>query len=166
MYLTSKVKRPYPKNRKSQPKRIRVKSSCVICNSEFDAYSEAHTHCSKKCLQKAYVLRYPERKRESIRKSSERPLAKLKHRVSNRNRKLHVKYGMTEDTFKDKLKEQNYRCKGCEKELDEFTARIDHSHTTGKVRGILCDHCNWSIGHAKDSIRILKNLTEYLIIHD
>lgn len=32
----------------------------------------------------------------------------------------------------------------------------------GKVRGLLCWHCNLAIGHARDNINILKRLLEYL----
>ncbi len=39
---------------------------------------------------------------------------------------------------------------------------IDHDHSTGKVRGLLCNDCNLSLGYAKDSIETLKNLIKYL----
>lgn len=39
---------------------------------------------------------------------------------------------------------------------------IDHCHTTGKVRGLLCDDCNQVLGRAKDNIEILKNAISYL----
>lgn len=39
---------------------------------------------------------------------------------------------------------------------------IDHDHATGRVRGLLCNDCNLSLGYAKDSIETLKNLIKYL----
>ena len=39
---------------------------------------------------------------------------------------------------------------------------IDHCHTTGKIRGVLCKHCNHVLGHAKDSSVILENAIKYL----
>lgn len=33
---------------------------------------------------------------------------------------------------------------------------------TGKVRGLLCDHCNWLVGHSKESKEILNSAIEYL----
>ena len=42
---------------------------------------------------------------------------------------------------------------------------IDHDHTSGKVRGILCKHCNHVLGHSRDSIKILENAKAYLLSH-
>lgn len=39
---------------------------------------------------------------------------------------------------------------------------IDHCHTTGKVRGLLCSNCNVGIGNLRDNIDILKSAVAYL----
>ena len=39
---------------------------------------------------------------------------------------------------------------------------IDHNHLTGKIRGILCNTCNLTIGRVKEEIRILENMITYL----
>ena len=39
---------------------------------------------------------------------------------------------------------------------------IDHCHTTGKVRGALCHHCNTALGLIKDDLSILDKMKEYL----
>lgn len=39
---------------------------------------------------------------------------------------------------------------------------IDHCHTTGKVRGLLCVSCNTAIGFLKDNINNLKQAIKYL----
>jgi hypothetical protein len=39
---------------------------------------------------------------------------------------------------------------------------IDHCHTTGKVRGVLCDDCNTSLGKMKDSKELLQKAINYL----
>jgi hypothetical protein len=36
------------------------------------------------------------------------------------------------------------------------------THTTGKVRGLLCNHCNIGIGHMKDNVVLLRNAVKYL----
>lgn len=40
---------------------------------------------------------------------------------------------------------------------------IDHNHQTGKVRGLLCHHCNVGLGHFKDNIELLNSALDYLI---
>jgi hypothetical protein len=39
---------------------------------------------------------------------------------------------------------------------------VDHNHMTGKVRGLLCHHCNVGIGHFEDNIVLLSNAITYL----
>lgn len=39
---------------------------------------------------------------------------------------------------------------------------IDHDHASGKVRGILCSHCNLMLGHAQDDPERLLNALAYL----
>ena len=39
---------------------------------------------------------------------------------------------------------------------------VDHCHATGKVRGLLCFHCNTALGHVFDSPEILNKMIGYL----
>lgn len=39
---------------------------------------------------------------------------------------------------------------------------VDHCHTSGKVRGLLCDHCNTGLGRFKDSPELLMAAIRYL----
>jgi len=40
---------------------------------------------------------------------------------------------------------------------------IDHCHKTGKVRKLLCHNCNVSLGHSKESIKVLFKMIKYLL---
>ncbi len=57
------------------------------------------------------------------------------------------------------------RKKGCEICNSETAGVIDHSHETGKVRGILCNGCNKVLGHAFENPAILRALADYLEKH-
>ena len=50
-------------------------------------------------------------------------------------------------------------CAVCRSEED---LHVDHCHTTGRVRGILCARCNHALGHAADSPERLRLLASYL----
>ena len=39
---------------------------------------------------------------------------------------------------------------------------VDHCHTTGVIRGLLCSACNTSLGKFKDSVELLQRAIQYL----
>lgn len=43
---------------------------------------------------------------------------------------------------------------------------IDHNHTTGVVRGVLCDYCNKGLGLFRDNPKFLKTAINYLDTYD
>lgn len=43
-----------------------------------------------------------------------------------------------------------------------FSLAVDHSHKTGRVRGLLCKRCNLTIGAAEDDIALLGKMIAYL----
>lgn len=42
---------------------------------------------------------------------------------------------------------------------------VDHDHTTGKVRGLLCDPCNRGIGLLQDDPSVIQKAIDYLNKH-
>jgi len=49
---------------------------------------------------------------------------------------------------------------------DQQTLQVDHNHTTSKIRGYLCGHCNRGLGHFKDSLSLLQKAALYLEKND
>lgn len=74
------------------------------------------------------------------------------------------RYGLSQAEFERILESQRGVCGICKDEMDgPRKQHIDHDHTTGKVRGILCDQCNTAIGKFKDSPEIIIAAAEYIM---
>jgi hypothetical protein len=80
-----------------------------------------------------------------------------------RNIELRYLFGITLDDY-NKLKEnQNYKCAICGNERSEKKDfHVDHCHSTGKIRGLLCSNCNTGLGQFKDNIELLNKAISYL----
>ncbi len=74
------------------------------------------------------------------------------------------RYGITKLEYTIIFDKQEGFCAICNKHQIELLRAldIDHSHSTGKVRGLLCNSCNQAIGSFKDNIEIIKNAIKYL----
>lgn len=79
----------------------------------------------------------------------------------NKNIGRYKKYGITKVEFEEILNKQKNKCAICKNDLKK-EIHIDHSHNTGKVRGVLCGICNKGLGQFKDNIQNLKNAIKYL----
>jgi hypothetical protein len=90
---------------------------------------------------------------------------------ANRDRRLgrsrKRRYGISESDFKSMLEKQGHKCACCggDKPTTKWGWHVDHCHATGKVRGILCHHCNVAIGCARDSPDRLRKMALYLDSH-
>lgn len=67
---------------------------------------------------------------------------------------------------------QNGLCKICNKEETAkqkgkpIRLAVDHCHKTGKVRGLLCDKCNKSLGLLKENFDTILNMAKYVQEHN
>lgn len=77
------------------------------------------------------------------------------------NKYLLKKYGITKDEYERLSEEQGHRCAICGGSGSRRLV-VDHCHETKRVRGLLCNHCNLMLGHARDSAQVLRAGAEYL----
>lgn len=87
--------------------------------------------------------------------------------IAYRERHLQNKYGISLDEYDRLLEKQNYTCDICNKpQVVSKRMCVDHDHDTGKVRGLLCHHCNTGLGKFQDDKKLLEAAIQYLIEHD
>jgi hypothetical protein len=70
---------------------------------------------------------------------------------------------ITEEQFWSMYESQDGKCAICLQDIAPENSAIDHNHTTGKIRGILCKSCNRGIGLLKDSHEVLSRASDYLL---
>lgn len=83
---------------------------------------------------------------------------------NSRKYKLKRKYKITQEEYNALFLKQNGQCAICAKyQADERRSLcIDHNHTTGVVRGLLCENCNRGLGLFRDNTESLENAKIYL----
>ena len=72
-------------------------------------------------------------------------------------------YGITPEERDQLLVSQGNKCAVCGS--DEPCGKgwhVDHCHSSGKVRGVLCNHCNLMLGYARDNSATLQAAIQYL----
>ncbi|VVB50690.1 Recombination endonuclease VII [uncultured archaeon] len=67
--------------------------------------------------------------------------------------KLVESYGLTKEAFENMMSIQRGVCAICGEVCKSGILSIDHDHTTGKVRGLLCRQCNSGLGFFKSDTR-------------
>lgn len=130
---------------------LRSEKQCSKCLkiknlSEYhlDKYTEAgHASKCKECVHE-YSLSYSTRS-------------------AIRRRKL--RYNLDNEDYLLLVEQQKGKCAICQTKEPKGRNNkfhIDHDHSTGKVRGLLCHHCNVALGSFFDNIQFLKNAIKYL----
>lgn len=133
-------------------------SHCKECRR---AYNNAHR---RKDINKSR-----EKDRERYSKNSDvRAKYARDYRKNNpeKMRELHLKsnYNITINDYNNMLLKQNNKCAVCGRDMSDYgkVFCVDHNHTTGKVRGLVCDPCNYGIGfYEKNGEKYKKYLSLY-----
>lgn len=77
---------------------------------------------------------------------------------------VHKQYGLTPEQYAALFAGQGGLCAICRDAERSGAGRlvVDHDHTTGAVRGLLCRQCNAGIGMLQDSTETLAAAMAYL----
>ena len=72
-------------------------------------------------------------------------------------------YNISKEYYWELRKIENCQCCGDHKSKFKKGLFIDHNHDTGKVRGLICCHCNSVAGFSRDNKERLKLVGQYLL---
>ena len=131
---------------------------------------DGHKPACKECYKVYDKNRYwkdPEGQRKRV-AEYRGSLTQEERYIRNRNTKLKRAYGITHDDYLLMLEQQNYKCACCGVDNKDSGAKglvVDHNHTTGEVRQLLCSSCNTALGLLKEDEYIIDNLLEYVRKH-
>lgn len=135
------------------------RNDCKACRKKYmDKYRK----------EKDYNKKYYEQNKQKDKKRCLENYYKNKSdpdkRLKWRENQLRVKYGMTLDDWNLLYESQNYGCAICKSDVPvgNGVLHVDHCHATGKIRGLLCHHCNTGLGAFKDNPDTLSVAIKYL----
>lgn len=137
---------------------------CRVCSksdvefAKHPRFKDGLDSICKGCKKDREKARYDLKKDEILAKQR----GKTKLNVNYRKHDLKRRFGITVEEFEAMLLAQNNLCKICKRESLEKRLAVDHCHTTGKVRGLLCTRCNLGIGYFQDDPNLLIEAVAYL----
>jgi tetratricopeptide (TPR) repeat protein len=124
------------------------------------AYQKAYREKNKEAIA-AYIKDYQEKNKEAIKAYREKN--KEARAAYQKAYDVLKRYGITLAEKKKMQDEQGNKCKICYQDFPSDVApNVDHCHTSGKVRGLLCWNCNIGLGSFKDNPLVLIKAAEYL----
>jgi hypothetical protein len=101
-----------------------------------------------------------EENRKRLEKTANRPES---HRRRDKKKGVALQFGLSlaeyDAAWRDFLIKQGGVCAVCNKRKPEV---LDHCHTTGRLRGVLCRQCNSAAGFLMDDSKVAERLSRYL----
>lgn len=152
---------------------IRTEKLCRLCEKvlPISSFSKGTSQC-KECINKRNKKKYWEdveksrlEGRENYKSLVERGGPRNQYISPRKRRDYYLKgrYGITLKDYEKLWEGQNGKCAICEKDLlPSRKSAVDHCHTSGKTRGLLCSSCNTSLGKFNDSPEMLMKALSYL----
>lgn len=127
-------------------------------------------YCSDCRQSKTEDSYYKNHKRKDGLSSRCKPCFLKRKSKYSRNHK-YVRYGITNDQYKEMFLSQNgtcFICKQPETLKDKRGIRslaVDHDHSNGQVRSLLCSKCNRGIGCFNDNSELMIQASQYVTFH-
>lgn len=136
------------------------RNDCLACGRKATSeYQKANPEKANESA-KRYYARHPE-KRRAIKRAWYAANPERYKGIQRRH-----SYGIEPEQYDRMLLAQANKCAICALDFTKSdrvtTPHVDHNHTTGAVRGLLCGNCNSGIGKLMDSPDIVSHALDYL----
>lgn len=139
---------------------------CETCGEQFSA-RQMLRH-KPRCPAAPSARKLPGSKTEPVdlmKEKADESAANQKR--SQKNNNLKWAHGITIEEWEEMLASQNGLCAICGTEPVGLNRRtdslhVDHCHSTGKNRALLCHFCNLGLGAFRDNTEVLQSAIEYL----
>lgn len=136
-----------------------MKINCKHCNSEFERINPRKVFCSRTCIHGHWYSKPENRKSKQERSKSwqaRKPESILKKRLKKY-------YGITVEQFEAMYSAQDGTCKICNRACPSGRRlSVDHDHSNGQIRGLLCMKCNKGLGSFEDNKENMARAISYL----
>lgn len=134
----------------------RSRATCSVCGTRaWDDRGRCRA-CSSRIAREAWAKISPEKRaRKNAQKRAWRAANPERQRAAERRQT----YGLQPEVFEDMFESQGGLCAICRRRSADC---VDHDHATGKVRALLCMHCNAGLGLLRDDPTLLRAASAYL----
>lgn len=134
-------------------------------NKSYALGIESRCRACKAAYMKAHRKANPDQYKAYDRKHKDKVRNDPQHKLDRQNQRLKSKYGISLEIYNKMVADRNNKCDICG--MDGSLVRygklkVDHDHSTGEIRGLLCDKCNFAIGLLNDNPTLIGKVLEYL----
>ena len=143
---------------------MKICSKCKVEKSDEEFYKNKKSKDGLRsvCVECKEEYRLSEKGKEVHRRACSKYQKTEKGKKATRRKQLKRKYGITPDDYNKMLIEQNHVCIICGNSEKDKRLAIDHNHKTGRVRALLCQNCNMSLGYIENYIQNPEKWDNYL----
>lgn len=136
-----------------------AKGKCRSCYEQWLRKINPEFRNRQIANQKAWVLKFASRK-----KALDKAWLAKQDPNYRRGISLFSRFGITLDDYQNLLDKQNGVCAIClNPPRINKNLHVDHCHSTGKIRGLLCFRCNWGLSFFSDNPSRLLRAHKYLL---
>lgn len=135
----NRVEGEFTANPSKYPNKSFKDKPCRWCGNIFKPVGPSHHYCTDACRKLVYSDKHYRRS-----------------------------YGVGVLWVKEQLEKQGWKCAICQsfgfkmREDHVSGLNLDHCHSTGKVRGLLCHNCNRALGLFQDNPEVVRRAADYL----